>query len=75
LGRVRAREPRASAAQELIARIAREPVTLLYAARDEQNNNAIALKLWLLNKLEAGRAQSPGPQRSARAPAKKAARR
>jgi uncharacterized protein YeaO (DUF488 family) len=74
-GRELAREPGASAAQALIARIAREPVTLLYAARDEQNNNAIALKLWLLNKLAAGRAQSAGPRRSARAPAKKAARR
>lgn len=74
-GRELAREPGASAAQELIARIARAPVTLLYAARDEQNNNAIALKLWLLNKLAAGRARSAGPQRSARTPAKKAARR
>jgi uncharacterized protein YeaO (DUF488 family) len=72
-GRELAREPGASAAQELIARMAREPVTLLYAARDEQNNNAIALKLWLTN--TAGRAQGAGPPGSVRPPAKKAARR
>jgi len=28
-------------------RIRREPVTLLYAARDEVHNNAVALKEWL----------------------------
>jgi uncharacterized protein YeaO (DUF488 family) len=28
-------------------RLRREPVTLLYAARDEKHNNAVALKNWL----------------------------
>jgi uncharacterized protein YeaO (DUF488 family) len=40
-----AREPAASAARELLAR--RGTVTLLYAARDEAHNNAVALKAWL----------------------------
>ncbi|MDF1633550.1 DUF488 family protein [Mycoplana sp. MJR14] len=35
------------AAAELRRHIAEGPVTLLYAARDEQHNNAAALKLWL----------------------------
>jgi uncharacterized protein YeaO (DUF488 family) len=36
-----------AAAQELLARLRSGPVTLLYAARDEEHNNAVALKLWL----------------------------
>jgi uncharacterized protein YeaO (DUF488 family) len=40
-----AREAAASAARELLAR--RGTVTLLYAARDEAHNNAVALKAWL----------------------------
>ena len=28
-------------------RLSREPVTLLFAARDETRNNAVALKEWL----------------------------
>ena len=28
-------------------RLRRQPVTLLYAARDETRNNAVALKAWL----------------------------
>jgi uncharacterized protein YeaO (DUF488 family) len=35
------------AAQDLHERAKREPVTLLYAARDEAHNNAVALKEWL----------------------------
>jgi uncharacterized protein YeaO (DUF488 family) len=42
-----AREPAASAARDLLARSRRGPVTLLYAARDEAHNNAVALKAWL----------------------------
>jgi uncharacterized protein YeaO (DUF488 family) len=49
-GRELRQEPGASAAQDLIARMARGPVTLLYAARDETHNNAVALKNWLLSK-------------------------
>src|SRR5947209_9556209 len=40
-------EPATSAARDLQARRKRGPVTLLYAARDEEHNNAVALKAWL----------------------------
>jgi uncharacterized protein YeaO (DUF488 family) len=40
-------EPAKSAAAELCKRAKHEPVTLLYAARDENHNNAVALKDWL----------------------------
>jgi len=41
-------EPAAQAAvAELRTHLAGGPVTLLYAAKDEQQNNAVALKLWL----------------------------
>lgn len=46
-----AQEPAASAAQDLLARIRRGPVTLVYAARDETRNNASALKTWLQARL------------------------
>jgi uncharacterized protein YeaO (DUF488 family) len=36
-----------AAVKELRGLLRRRPVTLLYAARDEQHNNAIALKAWL----------------------------
>jgi uncharacterized protein YeaO (DUF488 family) len=35
------------AVQDLLALLRRGHVTLLYAARDEHRNNAVALKLWL----------------------------
>jgi uncharacterized protein YeaO (DUF488 family) len=41
-------EPPAQAAvRSLIEQLRREPVTLLFAARDEARNNAVALKEWL----------------------------
>ena len=41
-------EPAAqSALQSLLERLTREPVTLLFAARDETHNNAVALKEWV----------------------------
>ena len=40
-------EPAKSAAADLCERAKHEPVTLLYAARDENHNNAVALKDWL----------------------------
>ena len=40
-------EPAKTAAAELRDRAKHEPVTLLYAARDEDHNNAVALKDWL----------------------------
>lgn len=40
-------EPARSAVAELRVRLAREPVTLLYAARDEDRNNATVLRDWL----------------------------
>jgi uncharacterized protein YeaO (DUF488 family) len=36
-----------AAMAELLDRLREGPVTLLYAARDEHRNNAVALKLWL----------------------------
>src|SRR5262245_61692522 len=36
-----------AAAQELRALLRKGPVTLLYAAKDEQRNNAVVLKAWL----------------------------
>jgi uncharacterized protein YeaO (DUF488 family) len=74
-GRELTQEPGATAAQDLIARIARGPVTLIYAARDETHNNAVALKNWLLSKGAGGRGARPRAPRSARAPGKKPGRR
>lgn len=42
-----AREPAKTAAADLLGRLRRGPVTLLYASRDETHNNAIALRHWL----------------------------
>ena len=36
-----------AAFKELRSRLRKGPVTLLYAARDERHNNAVALKAWL----------------------------
>ena len=36
-----------AAAKELRGHLRKGPVTLLYAARDEEHNNAVALKEWL----------------------------
>ncbi|MEZ5833444.1 MAG: DUF488 domain-containing protein [Dongiaceae bacterium] len=36
-----------AAIQELRGHLRKGPVTLLYAARDEEHNNAVALKAWL----------------------------
>lgn len=36
-----------AAAKELLQHLRRGPVTLLYAARDEDRNNAVALRAWL----------------------------
>jgi uncharacterized protein YeaO (DUF488 family) len=42
------KEPAAQAAvEQLIEALAGRPVTLLYAARDEEHNNATALRDWL----------------------------
>jgi uncharacterized protein YeaO (DUF488 family) len=41
------REAAQSAVRDLLERLTREPVTLLFAARDETRNNAVALKEWL----------------------------
>lgn len=40
-------EPAQSAAASLQQRLRDQPVTLLYAARDQAHNNAVALKAWL----------------------------
>jgi uncharacterized protein YeaO (DUF488 family) len=39
--------PAQSAVHALLDRLTSEPVTLLFAARDETRNNAVALKEWL----------------------------
>jgi uncharacterized protein YeaO (DUF488 family) len=36
-----------AAVEELFDRLRGGPITLLYAVRDEERNNAVALKLWL----------------------------
>jgi uncharacterized protein YeaO (DUF488 family) len=46
------RAPAQSAADILLDRLTREPVTLLFAARDETRNNAVALKEWLDERAE-----------------------
>ncbi len=49
-GRELAQEPAKTAAANLLTRLRREPVTLLYASRDETHNNAVALRDWLERK-------------------------
>jgi uncharacterized protein YeaO (DUF488 family) len=45
---------------ELVAIIARQPVLLLYGSRDEQHNNAVALREYLLKAVsKAGWRESP----------------
>ena len=44
-----------AAAKILIDRLARGPVTLLYASRDEARNNAVALAAWLERLRKKGR--------------------
>jgi uncharacterized protein YeaO (DUF488 family) len=39
--------PAQAAARDLLDRLRDGPITLLYAARDERRNNAVALKAWL----------------------------
>jgi uncharacterized protein YeaO (DUF488 family) len=39
-----------AATRELRRHLRQGPVTLLYAARDEEHNNAVALKAWLTQK-------------------------
>ena len=46
--------PAQSAVRGLLDRLSREPVTLLFAAREEIRNNAVALKLYLEAKLRRG---------------------
>jgi len=46
-GRELAQEPAATAVASLREQARKQPVTLLYAARDEIHNNAVALKEWL----------------------------
>jgi uncharacterized protein YeaO (DUF488 family) len=49
-GRELTQEPAQSAAADLRKRIRNRAVTLLYAARDEAHNNAVALRDWLERK-------------------------
>jgi uncharacterized protein YeaO (DUF488 family) len=52
-GRELAQEPAAAAAAKLRALVRKQRVTLLYAARDQAHNNAVALKKWLERKNRA----------------------
>ena len=45
-----------AAAKDLLDRLRKGPVTLLHAARDEQRNNAVALRAWLERQRERGQA-------------------
>jgi uncharacterized protein YeaO (DUF488 family) len=47
-----AREPARSAIELVIQRLGETSVTLLYASRDEQHNNAVALHDWLLRAMK-----------------------
>ena len=44
--------PAQSAVRDLLDHLSRGPVTLLFAARDETHNNAVALKEWLDQRAE-----------------------
>jgi uncharacterized protein YeaO (DUF488 family) len=48
-----AQDPAAAAAAKLRALVRKRPVTLLYAARNQAHNNAVALKTWLERKNRA----------------------
>jgi len=45
-----------AAAKDLLDRLSQGPVTLLYASRDEERNNAVALKAWLERQRKRGKA-------------------
>ena len=47
--------PAEAAAKDLLDRLRKGPFTLLYAARDQRRNNAVALRAWLERHLETGR--------------------
>jgi uncharacterized protein YeaO (DUF488 family) len=50
-GRQLAQAPARPLAESIIDKLAASAVTLLYAARDEQHNNAIALRDWLASRM------------------------
>src|SRR5262249_45613673 len=56
-------EPARGAAHSLLSRLGAEPVTLLYAAKLETRNNAVALKAWLAAKARARRRRARPPGR------------
>ena len=60
------REPARGAAQSLLSRLGAEPITLLYAAKAQTRNNAVALKAWLAAKAHPRRkrARPPGMRAS-----------
>ena len=67
-----AEEPARSAAEDLLGRISSGPVTLLYAARNETRNNAVALRNWLearLRKKRPAARTGSGPKIRAKRPA------
>ena len=46
-----AQQPARAAAESLREKLRASPVTLLYAARDEEHNNAAALRDWLVKRM------------------------
>lgn len=44
-------EPKSGELQQLIEQAGRQPLILLYAARDQEHNNARALKMWMESSL------------------------
>jgi uncharacterized protein YeaO (DUF488 family) len=63
-GRELAREPAASAFAELRVLARKQPVTLIYAARDETHNNAVALRKLLTRKSRARKRPLKAPDRT-----------
>ncbi len=45
-----AQELKHADAQAILDKLGKTPVTLLYAARDEEHNNAVALREWLVKR-------------------------
>jgi uncharacterized protein YeaO (DUF488 family) len=63
-GRELAQEPAATALANLRGLVCKQPVTLLYAARDETHNNAVALMKFLERKSRAPKRPLTAPDKT-----------
>jgi uncharacterized protein YeaO (DUF488 family) len=63
-GRELEQEPAATALANLRALVRKEPLTLLYAARDETHNNAVALQKFLEQKTRAQKRPLKAPDKT-----------